>query len=177
MSSSTTLARPYARAAFEAAERSNALGDWQAKLAFAAAVARHDSVGALIGNPRVANADLQRLFLPQGEALDSPFGAFVGALAHNRRLELLPEIAALYDELKRERERVLRVTVRAAIPVEGEQAEALKQALKRRFAREIELSSVVDDSVIGGAVIDAGEVVIDASVRGRLERLQQALSQ
>jgi F-type H+-transporting ATPase subunit delta len=69
------------------------------------------------------------------------------------------------------------VTVRAAVPVEGAQADALKAALKRRFEREIELVSVVDESVIGGAVIDAGDVVIDASVRGRLARLEQALAQ
>ena len=177
MSSTTTLARPYARAAFDAAQGANALGEWQRKLHFAATVAAHETVGGLIGNPKVGTAQLQKLFLADGEAGDAPFAAFVATLAQNRRLELLPAIAELFDELKRERERVLHVTVRAAIPVEGAQAEALKQALKRRFDRDIELVSVIDESVIGGAVIDAGDVVIDASVRGRLERLQQALTQ
>lgn len=177
MSSTTTLARPYARAAFEAALSANALADWQKKLAFSAAVAGHQDTRALLGDPRLAADELKQLFLPQGEAADSPFAAFIGTLAANRRLALLPEVAQLFDELKRERERVLHVTVRAAVPVEGAQAEALKAALKRRFEREIELVSVVDDSVIGGAVIDAGDVVIDASVRGRLARLEQALAQ
>ena len=177
MSSTTTLARPYARAAFEAAQSANALADWQQKLAFAAAIAGHDDARALLGNPRMTASDLRQLFLPQGEAAGSPFAAFVGTLAENRRLALLPEIAQLFDELKRERERVLHVTVRAAVPVEGAQAEALKSALKRRFEREVELVSVIDESVIGGAVIDAGDVVIDASVRGRLARLEQALAQ
>ncbi len=177
MSSSTTLARPYARAAFEAAQGSSALADWQSRLRFAAAVASHGDVGAVLGNPRIGEAELAKLFLPQSEAADSPFAAFVATLASNRRLALLPEIAELYDQLKREHERVLHVTVRAAVPVEGAQADALKQALKRRFEREIELVSVIDESVIGGAVIDAGDVVIDASVRGRLERLQQTLTQ
>jgi F-type H+-transporting ATPase subunit delta len=176
MSSSTTLARPYARAAFEAAQAANAVGEWQQRLRFAAQVATHEAVGGLLGNPRVGTEQLQKLFLADGEPGQTPFAAFVGTLAQNRRLALLPEIAQLYDELKRERENVLHVTVRAPIAVEGAQAEALKQALKRRFAREIELVSVIDESVIGGAVIDAGDVVIDASVRGRLERLQQALA-
>jgi len=177
MSSTTTLARPYARAAFESARSANALTEWQGGLHFAATVAAHASVGALIGDPRLSTTQLQQLFLPEGTSLDSSFAGFIGTLAQNRRLEHLPAIAELFDELKREREGVLHVTVRAAIPVEGAQAEALKQALKRRFSREIELVSVIDESVIGGAVIDAGDVVIDASVRGRLERLGQALAQ
>ena len=177
MSSTTTLARPYARAAFEAALSANALADWQKKLAFSAAVAGNEQARTLLSNPRVTAEDLKQLFLPQGEAADTPFAAFVGTLAANRRLASLPEIAQLFDELKRERERILHVTVRAAVPVEGAQADALKAALKRRFEREIELVSVVDESVIGGAVIDAGDVVIDASVRGRLARLEQALAQ
>ncbi|HVF34264.1 MAG TPA: F0F1 ATP synthase subunit delta [Candidatus Saccharimonadia bacterium] len=177
MSATTTLARPYARAAFETAQSAGALDAWQEGLRFSAAVASHDAVGSMIGDPRVPDAQLLRLFLPDSVAADSPFAAFIGTLAQNRRLEHLPAIAQQFDALKREREGVLHVTVRAAVPVEGAQADALRAALKKRFAREIELVSVIDESVIGGAVIDAGDVVIDASVRGRLERLGQALAQ
>ncbi|MFN7552091.1 MAG: F0F1 ATP synthase subunit delta [Pseudomonadota bacterium] len=176
MSSQQTLARPYARAAFESAQGAGALADWQRKLAFAAAVAGHPDVRGMVGNPRIDAATLRALFLPESEASDSTFAAFIGLLGDNRRLSALPEIAADYGELKREHEKVLKVTVRAAVSVDAALAESFKAALKRRYQREIELEAVLDPTVIGGAVIDAGKEVIDGSVRGRLERLSQALT-
>ncbi len=174
--SATTLARPYARAAFESARAANALAAWAEKLEFAAIVAAHDQVRAVIGDPRLSAEQLLALFLPQGEAPDSTFAGFLSMLAANRRLPLLPEIAELFAEFKREHDKVLRVTVRAAVALDTAQADGLKAALKRRFGRDIEMHAVVDPSVVGGAVIDAGDVVIDGSVRGRLARLTQALT-
>ena len=176
MSSTQSLARPYARAAFELAKESNALADWSSKLDFAAAVARDPKVQALIGDPKLGNESLTGLFLPQGENAAGAFGNFVSTLAANRRLSILADIAQGFDELKRATEGVLKVRVRAAVPVDGAQADALKSALSARFGRKIELESVIDESVIGGAIIDAGDVVIDGSVRGRLERLAQSLT-
>jgi F-type H+-transporting ATPase subunit delta len=134
-------------------------------------------VHALIGDPRLSNAGLTQLLLPPEDAADSNFAQFLALLAENRRVALLPDVAALFEELKRESERVLKVTVRAAAPVDDAQADAIRLALKKRFGRDIELEQRVDPSVIGGAVIDAGDLVIDGSVRGRLERLEQALTQ
>ncbi len=176
MSSALTLARPYARAAFELARSNNALGDWAGKLAFAAQVAADPRVTALFGDPRVAQADLAALVTPEGEAGDSPFAGFVRVLSENGRLPVLPEIGALFEELKHEAERVLKVSVRSATPIDAAETVKLKDALKRRFGRDIELEQSVDASMLGGAVIDAGEVVIDGSVRGRLARLEQALT-
>jgi F-type H+-transporting ATPase subunit delta len=176
MSSTQSLARPYARAAFDLAKESNALAEWSTKLDFAAAVARDPKVQSLIGNPKLGSDALIGLFLPQGENATGAFGNFVSTLAANRRLSILADIAQGFDELKRAVEGVLKVRVRAAVPVDGAQAEALKSALSRRFGRTIELESVIDESVIGGAIIDAGDVVIDGSVRGRLERLAQSLT-
>ncbi len=177
MSNALTLARPYARAAFELARTNHALGEWAGKLAFAAQVAADARVTALFGDPRVAQADLAALVTPEGEAADSPFVTFVRLLAENHRLPVLPEIAALFTELKNEAERVLKVSLRSATPLGGSESAALKEALKRRFGRDIELEQSVDPSMLGGAIIDAGEVVIDGSVRGRLMRLEQALAQ
>lgn len=171
-----TLARPYARAAFDLAGETKALGEWSGKLDFAGAVAASPQVRTLIGNPKLAPDALVGLFLPQGEKTDSAFARFVATLAENGRLALLPEIAHGFAALKRETEGVLKVRVRAAIPVDGAQADALSAALQRRFGRRVELDSVVDESVIGGAVIDAGDIVIDGSVRGRLDRLAQTLT-
>jgi F-type H+-transporting ATPase subunit delta len=176
MSETLTMARPYARAAFESASEHKALAAWSQKLGFAAQVVSDARIGALIGDPRLGNAELTGLLLPPDDAADSAFAGFLDLLVENRRATLLPDIAALFEEYKREAERVLKVTLRAATPVPAEQADAIKVALKKRFGRDIELDQRVDPSVIGGAVIDAGDTVIDGSVRGRLARLQSALT-
>jgi len=176
MSETLTLARPYARAAFESARASNALAAWSDDLAFAAQVIGDARVHAIIGDPRLSNSDLVSLLLPQGEAADSTFAAFLGLLVDNRRVRLLTDVAALFEELKRESEHVLQVTLRSASEIPATQAEAIKIALKKRFGREIDMQQRIDASVIGGAVIDAGDVVIDGSVRGRLARLESALA-
>lgn len=177
MSEPLTLARPYARAAFETARAHNALAAWAASLRFAAQAMSDARVRSLAGDPRLSRNDLVGLLLPPGDAADSAFAAFVHLLVENRRVDLLADIAALYEEFKRESERTIRVTLRSASEMAPAQTEAIKAALKKRFAREIELEQRIDPSVLGGAVIDAGDVVIDGSVRGRLERLQSALAQ
>ena len=176
MSQPLTLARPYARAAFELASSSNALGDWARKLAFAAQAAADPQVRALFGNPRVGPSELGSLFLPAGESADSTFASFIKLLADNQRLQALPEIAALFEQRKREAEKVLQVRVRTAAPIDASETAKLKDALKRRFGRDIELEQTVDPAVLGGAIIDAGDVVIDGSVRGRLHQLEAALT-
>lgn len=172
-----TLARPYARAAFELAQERHALGEWAGKLAFAAQVAAEPQVMALLGDPRLAAQNQASLFLPQNEPADSPFAHFIGVLAENGRLRALPEIAALFEQYKREAERVLKVRVRSAAPIDAEEVARLREALKRRFKREIDMEQALDPSILGGAVIDAGEMVIDGSARGRLTRLEAALAQ
>lgn len=176
MSSVKTLARPYARAAFETALAAGALTDWQRGLATAAAFVASPELSAVLGNPKLTPADTLRLVLPPGVAADAPFARFLDTLIENRRLHLLPEISAQFDQHKREHEQVLKVRVRAAIPLDGALAERIAAALERRFRRRIELEGMVDPRVLGGAVIEAGDVVIDGSVRGRLERLAQALA-
>ena len=177
MSETLTLARPYARAAFESARDGNALPAWSANFAFAAQAVADARVGALIGNPRLSSDELVGLLLPPGEAASGAFASFLALLAENRRLDLLPDAAALFEDLKRESERVLKVTLRSAVEIPAPQADAIKAALAKRFGRSIELDQCIDPAVIGGAVIDAGDVVIDGSVRGRLARLEQTLTQ
>ncbi len=177
MSSALTLARPYARAAFETAHSHAALAGWAEKLAFAADVAADARIVALFGNPRLSTSELASLFLPHGEKSDSEFGRFIGLLTENGRLPVLPEIAALFEQLKLESERTLKVRLRTAIRVEAGELEKIAAALKRRFDRDIEISQSIDPKMLGGAIIDAGEIVIDGSVRGRLARLEQALVQ
>jgi F-type H+-transporting ATPase subunit delta len=176
MSETLTLARPYARAAFEAASDGKSLAGWSQNLRFSAQLVSDARIGGLIGNPRLGNAELTGLLLPPDETVGSPFTGFLSLLVENRRVLLLPDIAALFEEYKRDAERVLKVTLRTATPVPAAQADAIKLALKKRFGLEIDLEQRIDPTTIGGAVIDAGDTVIDGSVRGRLERLQNALT-
>jgi F-type H+-transporting ATPase subunit delta len=177
MAQAITLARPYARAAFELAHASGALAAWSQALAFAAAVAQDARVAALVTDPRVQPAQLAALHLPAGMAADAPFGHFLGELAEHRRMALLPEVAALYEHYRRESESQLLVKVTSAMALDAAQAEQLKASLKRRFKREIELETSVDASLLAGVVVDTGSEVIDGSARGRLERLNSALAQ
>jgi F-type H+-transporting ATPase subunit delta len=175
MAQAITLARPYARAAFELAHTAGSLGAWSQALAFAAAVAKDARVSSFGNDPRVLPAQLVALHLPQGMAADTPFGNFLGELAEHRRMTLLPEIAELFEQYKRESESQLLVKVTSAIALDAAQAEQLKVSLKRRFKREIELETSVDAALLGGVVIDTGSEVIDGSARGRLARLSSAL--
>lgn len=176
MAQAITLARPYARAAFEVAHAAGSLAAWSQALAFAAAVAKYPRVADLGTDPRVKPEQLVALHLPQGMGTDTPFAKFLGELAANRRMALLPEIAALYEDLKRESESQLLVKVTSAMALDAAQSEQLKASLKRRFKRDIELETQVDASLLGGVVIDTGSEVIDGSIRGRLQRLSGALT-
>ncbi len=171
-----TIARPYARAAFEIASADGTQSAWAEKLAFAAEVAARPEVIGLFGDPRVPPQTLASLFLRAGEPTDSTFARFLGVLADNGRLRELPEIAALFEQMKREAEHVLKVRVRSAVPLDDAEAARLAEALKRRFHSDIQLERSVDPSVLGGAVIDAGETVIDGSLKSRLAKLETALT-
>jgi len=174
--SAITLARPYARAAFEFAQAEKTLAVWSVKLQFSAQVASHPEVKSLIGSPTLRTADLLGIFLSPDESSDSAFAHYLTLLAENHRLEVLPEIAALFEQHKLEAERVLKVQARTAVPIADAQIVTLKEALKKRFGRDIVLEQVIDPAVVGGAIIDAGNVVIDGSVSGRLKRLESALA-
>jgi F-type H+-transporting ATPase subunit delta len=171
-----TLARPYARAAYELAQADGSLAGWSQALAFAAAVAKDPRVAELSTDPRVQPAQLVALHLPNGDKADGAFGKFLGELAEKRRMTLLPEVGALYETYKREAESQLLVKVTTAMALDAAHAEQLKASLKRRFKREIELEVHVDPSLLGGVVIDTGSEVIDGSARGRLQRLASALT-
>jgi len=179
MSQALTLARPYARAAFALARERGSLAGWSGALAFAARVAADPRVAGLLGDPRLSDAQAVALLSPpaaQDGTRDDAFERFLALLADNRRLPLLPEIAGLYDELRLEAERIVRARVTSATALPEAELATIREALRRRFGREVELESAVDASLIGGAVIDAGDVVIDGSLRGKLDRLQATLA-
>ncbi|TAN05660.1 MAG: F0F1 ATP synthase subunit delta [Rhodanobacteraceae bacterium] len=176
MAQPLTIARPYARAAFDIAAATHTQGEWAAQLAFAAEVAADPAVIALYGDPRVAPDALASLFVRADAPRESAFANFIDILTANHRLRELPEIAALFEQLKRDAEHVLKVRVKSAVPMDDAEAARLREALQRRFHSDIELERSVDPSILGGAIIDAGETVIDGSLKSRLARLEAALT-
>jgi F-type H+-transporting ATPase subunit delta len=174
MSQALTLARPYARAAFGIARDAGDYASWSNALAFAARVAADPQVTGLLGSPKLTHADAVSLLAIDGAS--EQVRSFLALLADNRRLALLPEIAGLFEELRTEAERVVKARVTSATALGEADLQGIKAALKKRFGREVEIETAVDASLIGGAVIDAGDVVIDGSLKGKLGRLQSALA-
>ncbi|NLB58013.1 MAG: F0F1 ATP synthase subunit delta [Gammaproteobacteria bacterium] len=171
---STTIARPYARAAFAVARDDGKAAEWSQALAFAARVAADPQVGALLAHPGLTSQDAVALLAPEGAG--DKFAGFLVQLADNDRLAVLPEIAGMFEQLRAEDEQVVLATITSAAELPGAEVEQLRAALKRRFGREVQVETAIDESLIGGAVISAGDVVIDGSLRGKLGRLQSALA-
>ena len=180
MSSVTTLARPYAKAAFALAQGQDALARWEAMLGAAAAFAGNEQVAELLENPQISDTQAVNIIADAtaeavGSELDNRFRGYLTVLGENGRLALLPEITRLFSDLRAEAEKRLRVRVVSAVELDDDQSSRLREALARRYEREIELENQIDPKVIGGAVIYAGDEVIDGSLRGRLHKLSGSL--
>ena len=176
MAELATLARPYANAAFDLAKGIDRLDQWARMLSVLAAAAQTDAIEALINAPALADeVKAHQLIEVASEQLDDRGRRLVHVLAANKRLDLLPEIATQFEVRKAEAEQVVDVEIRAAVPLTEGQVDAYAQALKRRFEQEVDVKTVVDPGLLGGAVVYAGDTVIDGSFRGRLARLSEAL--
>ena len=177
MSNVTTLARPYAKAAFDLADANNATGSWNDMLALASSLVSEESMANLLQSPEVNGRQIVKILSDiAGESFDDRFRDYLSVLAENKRFPLLPEIAELYQTLREEADKLLRVKVVSAFALDEGQANRLKEALSRRFEREILLESEVDSSIIGGAIVYAGGQVIDGSLKDRLSKLSNSLS-
>ena len=170
MAEKVTVARPYAKAAFELAREHGDLARWSTILAAAAAVVQDLRVARLLSNPRVQPADLVEL-IAEASGADEHGRNFLSTLAQNRRLGVLPEVAARYEELRAEVENVADVHVTSATELNDAHREQLSLALRRRLKREVRLHCAVDAGLIGGAIVRAGDFIIDGSLKARLERL------
>ena len=170
MAEKVTLARPYARAAFEAAQEHRDFERWSQMLAAAATTVVDERVIKLLSSPRVKPTDLVEL-IAEASSADERGRNFLSTLAVNRRLSVLPEVAAIYEELRADEENITDVYVTSAVQLDEAQRARLSAALKKRLKREIRLHTAVDASLIGGAIVRAGDFVIDGSLKARLERL------
>lgn len=176
MAEIATLARPYANAAFDLAKAADRLPQWSRMLGVLAVAAKTSEVQALIRLPSLnSEVKAHQLVDLVRDQLDDHGRRFVQVLAANNRLELLPEIAVQFDVRKAEAERVLDVEIVAAVELSSEQEDAYVQALQKRFDQQVQVAVTVDPQLVGGALVRAGDTVIDASVRGRLTRFAAAL--
>ncbi|MGH8135028.1 MAG: F0F1 ATP synthase subunit delta [Steroidobacteraceae bacterium] len=177
MADRATIARPYAKAAFAHAREAKDFASWSKLLGSAAAAAVDPRVSRLIGHPLVTGDQLVGLLAEAaGKAGGEQGGNFLRTLAANRRLALLPEISAQFEALRAEIENVVDVEVIAAREIAPEQHKKLTAALERRLGRDVRMHTRIDESLIGGAIVRAGDLVIDGSLKGRLARLGSALT-
>jgi len=176
MAQLTTLARPYAKAAFGTAESAGQLGAWSKSLGLLGSVVHDNKVAGFLFTPSRSTVEqAQTLIDLCGTELEAPVQNFVRVLAANKRLALLPEIVQLFEQLKAEREKSVDVEVTSAFAVDTAAADQLSAVLKKRLQREVKLTTSIDNSLIGGVVVRAGDLVIDNSVRGRLKKLAESM--
>lgn len=177
MAEISTIARPYAVAIFSLAAEDAKLGAWSDMLALAAAIASDADMQALIGNTNINKAQLAELFLDIcGDKLTAQGKNMIKVLVENRRLNVLPEIAKQYEALKAEAEKTVEAEVVSAFEVSQAQQQQIADKLKRRLGRDVSLTCRVDESLLGGVVIKAGDLVIDGSAIGQIHKLSVELA-
>jgi F-type H+-transporting ATPase subunit delta len=176
MINTQTLARPYAKAAFEFARSAGKADAWSAMLNLAAVAVEVPEVDALLKDPRLTSeSKVKSVITLFGNDVDEAFRNFVQTLGENDRLGVLPTVRELFEELKANAEKTLEAQVETAFELGTEQLNTLAAALSKRLDRTVNLQQVVNPALIGGVVIRAGDVVVDGSVRGKLSQLAESL--
>lgn len=176
MADESIAARPYARAIFELATEGGAYDRWSNTLGFWSAVASDPDMRLRLAEPGVTAADKAALIEQVSEDLDDDGRNLLRLLAENERLGSLPDIAEQFERLRGEAEGVVEAHVVSAYELDENQAERLKEALGSRLSRKVKLTTEVDKDLIGGAIVRAGDLVIDGSIRGRLAGLERSVT-
>ena len=177
MAESITIARPYAKAAFQAAKDSQALTEWSKMLGYVSAVAVDENMEAVLDNPALTSEQKAQFFIDVcGEKLTSEVKNFIFVLSENNRLGLVSDIAELFEIYRAQLERSLDVSIESAFELSDVQSEKLAQALSKKLDRKVVIASTVNQELIGGVIIRANDLVIDASVRGKIAKLAEAIS-
>jgi len=177
MAESITIARPYAKAAFEAAKDKEALTLWSDMLAYASAIAMDENMSVVLDHPSLTSEQKAQLFTDVcGDKLSAEGKNFIFVLSEHDRLGLVPDISELYEDFKAQLEQSVDVEVESAFELGKEQQEKLAQALSKKLDRTVNVSSTVNNALIGGAIIRAHDLVIDASVRGKIAKLAEAMN-
>ncbi len=179
MAELSTLARPYAKAAFEYALGEGRTGQWSSMMAAAAAVSQQHKVADMLASPAADvgadRSDLLRTLC--GDVLDDGGRNFIQVLAGVKRLSLLPQISEQFDVLLEQQQQVVDVQLTSAFDLDEAQQREIADKLRKSLKKDINIHTVVDRNLIGGVVIRAGDLVIDGSVRGKLAKLAEAMNQ
>lgn len=172
----TTIARPYAEAVFNRAVEAGDLETWSDMLGLLAAVVKDPAMSGLIANPKLDKAQVADIMFDVcGDQLSNEGRNLVRLLVENGRLNVLADIAGMFDELKNQHQGALDVHVTSAYAMDAAQEQQLAEALKKKLGRDINISSDQDPELIGGVKVRAGDLVIDGSVQGQLSKLANVL--
>lgn len=175
MSEMITVARPYAKAAFDFAVESNSLDKWHQMLVFAAEVAKNEDVSTFLSGSASAEKMAEVFNQICGDQVDEKGQNLVKVMAENGRLPVLPAVVDEFERLKAEYNKVIDVDITSAVELVAEQVDKLSAALEKRLERKVNLNCSVDENVVSGLVIKAGDIVIDSTIRGKLDRLSDTL--
>jgi len=177
MAESTTLARPYAQAIFELAEANKNLPEWSQTLSTLLELMSLESIKLIANSVKVSKQQLNEILKEAcGSDIDAQGNNLVSLLIENGRLGLLTEISEVYEELRAEAESTIEAHVTTAFTLDEKQTEQMAKALKARLGRDVNIVSSVDKSILGGAIVRAGDLVIDGSVSGRISKLGQLMN-
>lgn len=177
MAEKSTIARPYAEAIFQLADASGQLKQWSAILQTIAMIAADADMQSIIGNTSVNKEQVAQLVVDvAGDVMTDAGRNLVKLLTENRRLDVLAEIAEQFETLKAEAEKTVEAQIVSAQEVSAAQQKMIAEKLKARLGREVSLTCTVDESLMGGAIIKAGDMVIDGSVSGQLNKLSVELA-
>jgi len=177
MAEAITIARPYANAVFNIANDKVELKAWSELLAVFAQFVEDGEIAQMIASPSVTDEQVIDLMANvTGETVNDEARHLLMLLAENNRLSLLGDIAVIYEELRAEAEQVMTADVSAAKPLTEEQEANISAALKKRTGRDVTLNVEVDESLLGGAIIRAGDLIIDGSALGKLNRLANVIN-
>ncbi|MBR9789261.1 MAG: F0F1 ATP synthase subunit delta [Vibrionaceae bacterium] len=175
MSDLTTIARPYAKAAFDFAVEKGQLDQWGQMLSFAAEVAKNEQISELLTSSFSAEKMAEIFVAVCGDQVDAHGQNLLKVMAENGRLTTLPDVCEQFFILKKEHEKEVDVEVISASELSDEQLANIGSKLEARLERKVKLNCSVDETLLGGVIIRAGDLVIDDSARGRLNRLSDAL--
>ncbi|TKF31338.1 F0F1 ATP synthase subunit delta [Vibrio kanaloae] len=175
MSDLTTIARPYAKAAFDFAVDKGELDQWGQMLTFADEVAQNDDVHNLLSSSMTAEKLAEIFIVICGEQFDEFGQNLIKVMAENGRLMAFPDVCKQFLLLKQEHEKEIDVEVTSAVELSKEQRADISSKLEQRLARKVQLNCSIDETLLSGVIIRAGDLVIDNSARSRLDRLSDAL--
>lgn len=175
MSELATIARPYAKAAFDLAVEKGKIAQWSEMLFFAAEVARNETILDFIGGMHSAEKLTEMFLSVCGEQLNKLGQNLIKVMAENGRLQVLPEVYVQFMIFRHEYEKQIDVDVISAVVLKKGQRDAIAKKLKIRFERNVKLNCSVDETLLGGVVIRAGDLLIDHSISGSVRRLSNAL--